>query len=354
MSDGGTDPAGTEAHHSTTDPSLDTQTLYDGLDHALAAALARKPTVVHIIRERDVGLFSLIQQVIANIPWALREGRIPIADLQERTSYWTPNGRHGSHSVWEYYFEPIVSRFPASSIANALRTHIDRNFPDQNNPGYFVDASTYVSNHYGDHPALRGKAPVIPYTTGNPTITLRRQTAAITRDFVRPLPQVTRKVDAFYKQRMAGRDVIGVLVRGTDAVSAEETRHYRKGSLDLSRYVRVLEDLMTRMPKAKILVATDDDASLQRLLSVFGHQVIAYETVRHREGASAGRGPTGCIMPAYITTDREKAAQNGEDAVVEHLLLSRCNHLVHNGASLATTVLLREPRLGHTNTHAHA
>jgi hypothetical protein len=57
-------------------------------------------------------------------------------------------------------------------------------------------------------------------------------------------------------------------------------------------------------------------------------------------------------MPAYIAADCESAVQNGEDAVVEYLLLTRCNHLVHNGASLATTLLLNNPRMPHTNTHS--
>jgi hypothetical protein len=101
-------------------------------------------------------------------------------------------------------------------------------------------------------------------------------------------------------------------------------------------------------------VATDAQASLDRLRTRFGDRVIAYDAVRHVDGEAAGRGPTGCIMPAYITADRATAAQNGEDAVVEYLLLGRCDHLVHNGASLATTVLLRDPSMPHTNTHHRA
>ena len=56
-------------------------------------------------------------------------------------------------------------------------------------------------------------------------------------------------------------------------------------------------------------------------------------------------------MPAYIAGDRDRAAQNGEEAIVEYLLLSRCDFLVHNGSSLARTVLLTRPALRHINTH---
>ncbi len=79
--------------------------------------------------------------------------------------------------------------------------------------------------------------------------------------------------------------------------------------------------------------------------------MIAYDSVRHHGGEAAGQGPTGWIMPAYIAANRDVAAKNGEDAVIEYLLLSRCDYLIHNGSSLARTVLLNAPQLPHTNTH---
>ena len=70
---------------------------------------------LHVICERDVGLFSLIQQVVANVPWAIdrrigcRSSTSPIAhvllDAQRLSAVGT--------TVWEYYFEPLVD-FPAS------------------------------------------------------------------------------------------------------------------------------------------------------------------------------------------------------------------------------------------------
>jgi len=322
-----------------------------GLAAAVAAASARPPLALHVCRERDVGLFSLIQQVIANVPWALGEGRIPIADFRERTCYWTPAGRHGSDNVWEYYFEPVVADYPAASVPERITAAIEQRFPDQNETGYFVDDTHFVTNHFGDHPSLRGKALAIPYTTGNPDRALRLQASEIIRECVRPRPYIARKVDGFFAEHVGDAPAIGVHVRGTDAVSANETREYRRGSLDLARFEQELTRLLDQRPGAKVLVATDAEASLRFLKDAFGDRVVAYDAVRHAEGEAAGEGPTGCIMPAYVAADRETAAQNGEDAVVEYLLLARCEHLVHNGASLAATVLLNAPDIGHTNTH---
>ena len=56
-------------------------------------------------------------------------------------------------------------------------------------------------------------------------------------------------------------------------------------------------------------------------------------------------------MPAYIASDSRAAARNGEEAVVDYLLLSHCDVLVHNGSGLARTALLANPDLPHINTH---
>jgi hypothetical protein len=328
-------------------PLLTRQQLLAGLE--AAGALGRP--VLHVCRERDVGLFSLIQQVIANIPWALREGRIPVADFRHRTCYWTAHGYRDRDSVWEYYFEPIVAGYPAAAIPDYVSALVEGSFPDQSNLGYFADAHAYVTNHYGDHESLRGTSPRIPYTTGNPSAALRQHTSEIIRAFIRPRQYVERAVGRFYDNHMRGREVIGVHIRGTDAVSARETREYRQGSLDLERFAAAVTQQLNERPRARVLVATDAESSLRYLADALEDRVFFYDAVRHTTGEAAGRGPTGCIMPAYVAADSDTAARNGEDAVVEYLLLTRCSHLVHNGASLATTVLLHNPLMPHTNTH---
>ncbi len=98
-------------------------------------------------------------------------------------------------------------------------------------------------------------------------------------------------------------------------------------------------------------MASDAQSSINFIREIFGSRVVTYDSVRHQDGAPAGKGPTGWIMPAYITYDRNVAAINGEEAAIEYLLLARCDSLVHNGSSLARTVLLKVPEMPHTNTH---
>ncbi len=308
----------------------------------------------HIICERDVGLFSLIQQVIANVPWAIHEQRIPIVYFQDKTCYWTAAGYHGSNTVWEYYFEPVVVGHPASTIPSHVRDAISKRHPNPYEVGYFVDDDTFVSCHFGDHADIDGKTLPIPYLLEDPSDGQRQRAAKVVRGYVTPRDYVLQNVDAFAQQHFSGEYVIGVHVRGTDAISAAEIRPHRQGSLSLAAYASVLRQLLEVHPTARVFVATDDEASLAAIRAAFGDRVVAYDSLRHQAGQLNGTGPTGWIMPAYIAEDRDRAARNGEEAVIEYLLLSRCQFLVHNGSSLARTVLLNRPDLGHINTHPPA
>ena len=72
-----------------------------------------------------------MQQVVANIPWAVADGRIPVAYFGPKTCYWTPNGYRGKDTVWEYYFEPVVASYPAAMIPERVRTTLALEPPDR-------------------------------------------------------------------------------------------------------------------------------------------------------------------------------------------------------------------------------
>ncbi len=309
------------------------------------------PEMIHVICERDVGLFSLIQQVIAHIPWAVSENRIPIVLFGNRCCYWTPNEYANRDSVWEYYFKPVVSSHPANSITASTRAALVEKFPNPFSVGNMLDRSVFVSSHYGDHEELKGKTLTIPYLWDDPTHELRCMASEIIQDHIRPRTYLQTKVSEFWEKNLASNYVIGVHVRGTDAVATNEIRAHRYGSLKLKNYVRAIQQLLEHEPNAKILVATDAQKSLDYLKGKFADRVFAYGSLRHEEGEATGCGPDGWNMPAYIAGDRDRAAQNGEEAVIEYLLLCRCQHLVHNSSSLARTVLLAAPAMMHTNTH---
>ena len=306
---------------------------------------------LHLICERDVGLFSLIQQVIAHVPWAVRTGRTPVALFGGRCCYWVPGGYRDASTVWEYYFEPLDRACPAEAVPESLRSVLRERFPDPRDMGFWLDRDTWASSNFGDHPRLKGKTLAIPHGWQDPDAPTRERAASLIRTHLRPRKYITERVDAFFGEHMEGHTVLGVQIRGTDAVSESEDRAHRKDSLVLDNYRREVERRLSSAPRARIFVATDDERSLEFMRGAFGSRVIACDSRRHLAGDVAGRGPTGCLMPAYVARDRRDAARNGEEAVIEYLLLGRCALLVHNGSSLARTVLLSNPALPHVNTH---
>lgn len=307
---------------------------------------------LHVICARDVGLFSLLQQVIAQLPWARGEGRTPVVYFGPECLYFVEGGYRGADTVWEYYFEPVEPGVTAAVVGQELREWIPSfvSGAQRDNLGRQMADGTFVSYHYGDAPGLRGRALPIPFGALDPSRGLRRRARRVLDENVRLRPYLTEEIEAFQRSRMRpGAPTIGVHMRGTDAVSTGERRYFRRGSLDRDAYMKKIRQLLERWPGAQVFVATDDQASLDWLRGRFGSRVIAREGSRHESGETAGKGPLGWLMPAYLTKSLDAGAKNGEEAIIECLLLSRCDILLHNGSALARTALLFEPELQHVS-----
>jgi hypothetical protein len=122
----------------------------------------------------------------------------------------------------------------------------------------------------------------------------------------------------------------------------------RQTRVDFDKFIAVLRRLLRKNPDALIFVASDEQEAVDRIRNAF-NEVIAYDSIRHQDGKVAGRGPAGGIMPGYLTQDPDRAAKNGEEAVIEYMLLSRCDYLVHNNSSIPRMVLLTAPDIPDTN-----
>jgi hypothetical protein len=298
--------------------------------------------VLHLICDRDVGLFALILSVVAHVHWATGEGRIPIVYYSNGSIYWTRNGYRGRDTVWEYYFEPVVPTHPASVIPAEIREQLVTKPLPYNTYGYFADEFTFVSNHQTG--PTRFNRENIKGMAVDPSLKLRKFTSDIIRDYVRPRDYINQKVNRFFDQHLARRYAVGVHIRGTDAL-VDQRRWLKLDRIDFQRYFEIIDRLVHEHPDAVIFVASDSQSSVERIRERFGERVVAYDAIRHNSGDLAGKGPTGRIMPAYLNDTPDTGARSGEEAVIEYLLLCRCNHLVHNGSGMARTVLLTVPEI---------
>jgi hypothetical protein len=250
--------------------------------------------------------------------------------------------------VWEYYFEPVIPQFPVSRIPPYVLKSIIDSPPRRETLGHFIDERVFVSNHTAWHIQVDGERLRGPSTYHAPSREIRELASAIIRDYIRPRNYIVERADTFFQKHLAGRFIIGVHIRGTDAL-VDTDRHVRQTQVNFRKYAAVVRRLLWIHPKALIFVASDAQASVDRIREWFGRRVIDYESIRYQGGEIVGRGPAGGMMPAYLTADRDRAAKNGEEAVIEYLLLRQSDYLVHNLSSIPRMVLLTVPDMPETN-----
>ncbi len=306
----------------------------------------------YILFEKDVGLFSLIQQVINHIPIVEQQKRIPIVFFTNRCCYWAKDGYHDRDTVWEYYFEPVIQNFSVSKIPNIAKDSIMSFDTTKTLSGFTINENIFATNHFGDHPDFKGKSLKIPYKWNDPNQQLRIKSSHIISQYIRPRNYIQKKVDTFINNNMKGNYVIGTHIRGTDVTDKQEHNFHRRASYDLNAYKVKIRSILKNHQQAKIFIATDSLAALKSLEQEFPNKTIHYSSIFHHSGNVSGTGPTGWSIPGYLANDSQKAALNGEEAVIDYLLLSHSDFLIHNGSGLARTALLKSHSLDHYNVHS--
>jgi hypothetical protein len=320
-----------------------------------------------VIQERDVGLFSMVWQVLNTVHRleARRLDRAPIAVWGQGLAYFHPDGHEGRRTVWEYYFEPLVAGFSEDRVLDVLgadafellessRRRLERqraivDFPakahlvapltdgERSNIAEIGERTSGLDWAWTEsfHPALDGRRPP-------PFAVPRDRAADLIRRYVRPRAHIRRKVSELYDARLRGHHVIGVHVRGTDGLDDPG----RPSEIPFDRYFEEIERRVTTTgtSSCRVFLATDEQHVVERFQDRFGGALVLYDAARSPRGAaSLGAGPTGQRMPGYIASDRDAARRNGDDAVVEFILLGRSDVLVHNQSSLSAAARVCVP-----------
>lgn len=312
-----------------------------------------------VIRERDVGLFSMVLQVL-NTLHVLEDqqiDRVPVALFGRGLLYFHAGGLENRRTVWEYYFEPLVQGVGeepllallgerALDLLESKRKELEliRGAADFPEDLHLVEPLNAADRSNLDH--LRSLASGCDWVwteAFQPTIDGRKPSdfqishdrgAALVHRYVRPRRHIRHRADALYDSQLAGYYVIGVHVRGTDGFGAPA----RGVETPFDRYFHEIEKRLRAVGRdaCRVFLATDEEAFVSRFEERFGPLLVYCDTVRNVEGDEIfGSGPTGQVMPGYIAKDGASAVANGEDAVVEYTLLTRSDFLVRNFSSLS-------------------
>jgi Nodulation protein Z (NodZ) len=140
---------------------------------------------------------------------------------------------------------------------------------------------------------------------------------------------VLSEVDEFCRRHFAGRSILGVHYRGTDKVRESPAVPFERVTRNIDRYLK-------QCPATDaIFVATDDGNFLDYLRTASPAREVMWrdDSFRSRDGSSIHESPS-----------RDKYDIN-RDAIVNCLILSRCEALLKTASILSGWAKLFNPRL---------
>ncbi len=314
----------------------------------------------YIITERDVGLASLFFQVINALNRCEKEELgTPIVYFKNQCVYYNPKGHQNKDNVWEYYFRPVVKTADTSCISEQNKLEITNAYentePKKLNNSRFVKLSNRnkMCCHYGDR--KMGHTMIVPphlipevYEDGH-----REKANAIINKYFKLRMYLNDKINNFFAENLADANkVLGVHIRGTDAL-VNNAERWRK-SFDIQNYIDCIRIFINKYgDEGKVFVASDDAKLFNIVKNEFNDAIVEYDTFRQEEqdvGKSGDNTKGNAMMPTYLCDDGAKAAQNGEDAIAEMYLLSKCDYLLHNASGFAHVALLLNSEMNHVDS----
>ncbi len=130
--------------------------------------------------------------------------------------------------------------------------------------------------------------------------------------------EILEEVDQFCDENFDGGLVVGVHYRGTDKYTEAPLLSYKK-------MVEQIFDITEKhgLEEFKVFLATDEEGFLNYMISIFGNRLCFKEdTSRSTDGKP-------------IHYNQPHPYQSGKDAIIDALLLSRCDILIRTSSNLS-------------------
>ncbi|XP_015776231.1 PREDICTED: uncharacterized protein LOC107354290 [Acropora digitifera] len=165
----------------------------------------------------------------------------------------------------------------------------------------------------------------------------RKQVNKLINQYVTPNSRIKEKVRVFYDRHLAGFNLLGVHVRGTDHWM--ETPEQKLPPL-LSWVNKAAEILETLPHPRKVFIASDNDEVIELFVEFFGKEKVAFiDAVRAKRYHSQ-------IPPHGIRFSTDSNARAlGTQVLMDILLLARCEHFLHAESSVASLASYFNPNM---------
>ena len=191
---------------------------------------------------------------------------------------------------WKYYFEPIDI---------GKKTDVVKKFSNDEQSFFTLNSEFNMSRKRGNE---------------------------LIRKYIFLKPHVQNRINNFYDNNLQGNYIIGVHYRGTDKCLEADIVPYK----DVYEH---LQAIIKDRHSYKILIATDDYYFLNYMNVHFPGRIIATNSIRSDEGA------------AVHFIEKGHTYKKGEDAIVDCILLSKCDLLLKTSSNLSNCSIKFNPKI---------
>ena len=267
------------------------------------------------------GFFSYVTFALNQLRYAEATGLHPVVYFGPRSGD-GPNAFHdprlGDNS-WDYFFEPVGSLAwpdlrarladPGDPLTTRDVVQLDADFlwylhaydPD----GIY----NYPYGHYKSLTDDRLDAWYVRQRVGARRLLARH---------VRPKPHILAKVDEFWQGELAGHDVLGVHMRGSDKGAADASTRLSR-IVEPEEYFPHIDRFLGETANPRIFLATEQSQFVARTRARYGKRVVARAVTRTDSFGAVSNPFQARTGSGYL---------KGEEVLVDCLLLSRSRRLL--------------------------
>ncbi len=157
----------------------------------------------------------------------------------------------------------------------------------------------------------------------------REDANQLIKKYIHIKPHVINKVNAFsLRHRFRNSYLVGIHYRGTDKYKEIARTPYAKAMQTIDETLRQVKNL-----NYKIFVCSDEQQFVDQIKAKYGARVIHTDSIRSTDRS-----------PVHFRTD-EHIYRVGEEALIDCLLLSRCNMLIRTPSSFASAIEQFNPKM---------
>ena len=228
------------------------------------------------------GLFSVFHTVIGSLDAYEKEKWTGLTvDFKDQGNYY--DKAHGPN-WWQYYFEPI-------------------------NIGYFDEAKAKKFPTYKK----------VAFSYMGEFLLPRTRVYELIQKYIRLKPHMQKKIDTYYTHHFAGCYVIGVHYRGTDKVSEASHVSYHEAY----KYIQCAVHTLSDKKNIRVFIATDDANFFQFIKKTFPGKAFGMNAIRSYDDKTVHHNTKG------------QRYKRGEDAIIDCILLSKCQLLIKTASNLS-------------------